>query len=190
MVHSLILSKQIMRLANSDWSWAVDECERSALSLVPLCRVELKHPGKATIGKDEFLSKGGPMSKNIHHSSTSVTHVCTSGQPSGSGRCRRSPVGSVGSGRLLCVPGILDIGRWRGHIFPVRWSPRCRCSHISHMVEKPLIVPGGRHSNRLHTSDSASLHMGKGERSGQELDGWLSHSTVQGHSRVTWVCYN
>lgn len=190
MVYSLILSKQIMQLANSDWSWAADECERSTSSLVPLCRVKLKHPWKAFTSKEEFWSKGGPISKNIHHNSTSVTHVCTSGQLSGSEHCRRSPTGSVGSGRPLCVPGISDIAQWRGHIFPVRWSPRCRCNCISHMAETPQIVPGGRHSNRLHTSDSAFLHMGKGERSGRELDGWLSHNTVGGHSCVTWVCYN
>lgn len=112
---------------------------------------------------------------------TAATHVCTSGQLSGSGRRRRSPGGSVGSDRLPCGPGTSDIGRWRGRTLPGRWSPRCRCTRTSRMVGSPRSVPGGRHNNRLRTSDSASLHTTRGVESiRQELDGWLSCSAAGG----------
>lgn len=114
----------------------------------------------------------------LHHSPLSATHACTSGQLSGSGHRHRNPAGSAGSGRPLCEQDISDIGQWCGHKSPPRWSPRCRCSRISHTVELPQIVPGGHRSKRLHTSDSASLHGGKGERGWQELDGGLSQNTV------------
>lgn len=124
----------------------------------------------------------------FYHGPSSITHVCTSGQLSGSGHRRRSPAGSVGSGGPPCAVGISDNVQWCDHKFPTRWSPRCHCSRISHTVQPPRLVPGGHHSNHLHTSDSASLHKGKGERSGQELDGWLSWNTVGGYPCVTWVC--
>lgn len=106
---------------------------------------------------------------------------------SGSGRRRSNPAGSVHSGHPLCVPGTFDIARWHGHTLRAHWSPRCHCSRISRTVGLPQIVPVGHHSNHPHTSDSASLHKGKGERDERELDGWLSRDSVGGQPHLASV---